>query len=66
MKYSFSTVFSKMVLKEDFNIDISGSLILSIEMFSIIFNLNFHKTLKTYITNIISKELPEHMMHLDL
>lgn len=55
-----------MVLKEDFNIDISGSLILSVKMFSIIFNLKFHKTLKTYITNIISKELPEHMMHLDL
>lgn len=55
-----------MFLKEDFNIYISGSLILSVRMFSIIFNLNFQKTLKTYITNIISKELPEHLMHLDL
>lgn len=65
MKYRFSTVFSKMFLK-DFIIYISGSLILNVRMFSIIFNLNFQKTLKTYITNIISKELPEHMTHFDL
>lgn len=66
MKHSFSTVFSKMYVKEDFIIYISGSLILSVRMFSIIFNLNFQKTLKTYITIITSKELPEHMTHPDL